>query len=252
MCPSGADNAWFSQSMADVSPATSGVELVTPALTAQDEAVRGALTRAIARLGRAPSPDALAAEVGCDTTALDTHLRRLADAHALLLHPCSTRPWVVHPFALSPGSCFVRTAAHGYWANCLYCAFGIAAALDVDAVVTTRYGGEDETVRYEVRRGSGPVTGGTDVFHLSTPPARWWDNVIFACASFQPFASEADIDRWCDTHGFPRGASLSMPALWAFARDWYGSYLSEPWRKRTRAEVAALFARHGLVGAFWR
>jgi hypothetical protein len=107
----------------------------------------------------------------------------------LLLHPHACEPWVVHPFALAPGSCWVQTNERGYWANCLYCAFGIAAALRRDAVVTTRFGGEAESVRYVISDGAPDRRD--DVFHLSTPAARWWDNVIFACSSFQPFASEA-------------------------------------------------------------
>ncbi|MEO5821639.1 MAG: hypothetical protein ABIT71_14150 [Vicinamibacteraceae bacterium] len=46
-------------------------------------------------------------------------LRRLQDAHALQLHPLGCRPWVVHPFALAPGSCWVQTPRIGYWAQCL-------------------------------------------------------------------------------------------------------------------------------------
>jgi hypothetical protein len=217
-----------------------------------DERVRSVLTRAIAELGYAPSNEALAARVPCDVPALDAHLRRLAAAQALLLHPNSTRPWVVHPFALSPGSCWVKTPQKGYWANCLYCAMGIAAALDSDAVITTRYGGEDEPARYEVTRGQGVVSPGSDVFHLSTPPARWWDNVIFSCATFQPFRSTKEVDRWCSDHALPRGATMSIPQLWAFARDWYGGYVSQPWHKRTPAEVSALFIKHDLLGDFWR
>lgn len=216
-------------------------------LSDADERVRGALTRAIADLGRAPPPEALAAMVGCDLATLEAHLRRLADAHSLLLHPGSTRPWVVHPFALAPGSCWVRTPQRGYCANCLYCAFGIAAATDSHAVITTRYGGEEEQVQYEVQRGIGVTSPGSDVFHLSTPPARWWDNVIFACSTFQPFRSQEDIDRWCRDHALPRGATLSIPRLWDFAREWYGTYLSAPWRKRTKREVTALFTKHGLT-----
>lgn len=224
---------------------------MTTLLSDEDERVRGALTRAIAELGHAPSQEALATTVGCNLATLQAHLRRLADAHALLLHPDSTRPWVVHPFALAPGSCWVRTPRRGYWASCLYCAFGIAAALDSDAVIATRYGGEDEPAQYEVQRGIGVSSPGSDVFHLSIPPARWWDNVVFACSSFQPFRSENDVDRWCRDHGFPRGATMSIPQLWGFARDWYGTCLSEPWRKRTKGEVRALFAKHGFTGEFW-
>lgn len=218
-------------------------------LTHTDLAVRGALTRAIATLGHAPENAALARDLELARPALEESLRRLHDAHALLLHPNSTRPWVVHPFALSPGSCWVDTGERGYWANCLYCAFGIAAATRRDAVISTRIGGESEPVRYTIA--GGRPAASTDVFHLSTPVAHWWDNVIHACASFQPFRAERDIDAWCARHALPRGATLTIPALWDFAGDWYGAYLNEPWRKRSTPEARELFARHGLTSAFW-
>ena len=218
-------------------------------LTRDDERVRGALTRAIARLGYAPTNEELAVELQVPVDVLEASLGRLHDAHALLLHPHMCRPWVVHPFALSAGSCWVDTGVIGYWANCLYCAFGIVAATGRDALISTRIGGESEPVRYTVVDG---VPSPSDhVLHLSTPAARWWDNVIFACASFQPFRSDAEIEGWCRRHALPRGAIMTIPALWAFARDWYGAYLREPWQKRSSDEARALFTRHGLTSPFW-
>jgi hypothetical protein len=215
-----------------------------------DLVLRGTLTAMIAELGYAPSSDVIASRVGKSAAEVEAGLHRLHLAHALLLHPGSSRPWVVHPFALSPGSCWVQTPDTGYWANCLYCGFGIAASLRCDAVITTRYGGEAETVRYVVTEGQVQASG--DVFHLSTPVQAWWDNVIHACASFQPFRTEADAADWCRRHDFPKGASMSIPALWSFAQDWYGAYLTEPWRKRAREDVMELFERHGLTTEFWR
>lgn len=214
-----------------------------------DEEVRGALTRAIATLGHAPALDDLAAAVGRRPDDVAASLQRLHDAHALLLHPNSLRPWVVHPFALAPGGCWVRTPQRGYWANCLYCAFGIAAAVRSDAVITTRLGGEDETIQLRVIGGA--LQPEDAIFHLSTPPARWWDNVIYACASFQPFRREADVDAWCVAHAMPKGAIVSLPRLWDFASEWYGNYVHMPWRKRSADEVRDVFARHGLTGPFW-
>ena len=127
---------------------------MTAMIDQADEAVRGALTRAIARRGHAPGLDDLAGELCRDPADVAGSLQRLADAHALLLHPGTTRPWVVHPFALSPGSCWVETARGGYWANCLYCACGIAAALRCDAHIHTRYGGEAEAVTFRVADGA--------------------------------------------------------------------------------------------------
>jgi hypothetical protein len=224
------------------------------ALSEFDQDLRGLLTRSIAERGRAPSNDELAAAAGVDAATAEASLRRLHDSHSLLLHPHKCEPWVVHPFALTAGSCWVDIGEHmapelGYWANCLYCAFGIAAATGRSAVVTTRYGGERITTAYRIAEGR--LLDHHGIFHLSTPAARWWDNVVAACASFQPFSDEADIDPWCERHGMPRGATMSLEALWRFASDWYGFYLAEPWRKRTAEEVRALFAAHGLNGPFW-
>lgn len=219
-------------------------------LSAADQDLRGLLARMIAERGHAPPLGELAEFAGLDEAETERSLRRLHGAHALLLHPDSCEPWVVHPFALSPGSCWVGTPARGYWANCLYCALGIAAALRSDAQITTRIGGESGTRLFRVENGE--LIDRDFVFHLSTPVERWWDNVIHACASFQPFACEAEVDPWCARHALPRGAVLSPAALWRFASDWYENCLDEPWRKRTPDEVRALFGRHGLTGSFWQ
>jgi len=49
----------------------------------------------------------------------------------------------------------------------------------------------------------------------------------------------------------PKGAVLSLPQLWGFARDWYGGYVNESWRKRSAEEAQRVFRRHGLTGPFW-
>ncbi len=218
-------------------------------LSAADQDLRGLLTRMIAERGHAPPLAELAEAARLDEAEIERSLRRLHDAHALLLHPNRCEPWAVHPFALSAGSCWVETPTGGYWANCLYCALGIAAALRSDARIVTRLGGEGETRYFRVENGG--LVDRDGVFHLSIPVARWWDNVIAACASFQPFAREADIGPWCERHAMPRGAVMSLDALWRFASDWYGDYLDEPWRKRSAAETRALFDRNGLTGPFW-
>jgi hypothetical protein len=219
------------------------------ALSPFDQDLRGLLTRMIAERGHAPSLEELAEAASATPTETEAALHRLHGAHALLLHPHKCEPWPVHPFALSAGSCWVETEARGYWANCFYCGLGILAALGSDGAITTRLGGESETRVYRVA--GSELLDANGVFHLSTPVARWWDNVIHACATFQPFASEVEIDRWCERHAMPRGAVMTLPALWGFAQDWYGNYLREPWRKRTPDEVRALFSRHGLTGPFW-
>src|SRR4028119_615096 len=101
-----------------------------------DQDLRGLLTRMIAACGHAPSLEVLSQAANLPMEATAASLRRLHEAQALLLHPHKGEPWAVHPFALSPGSCWVETPKRGYWANCLYCGFGIAAALRSDAQIS--------------------------------------------------------------------------------------------------------------------
>ena len=117
-------------------------------------------------------------------------------------------------------------------------------------MITTRLGGEDEAVEFRVTDAHLEPHDGY-VFHLAIPAARWWDNVIFACASFQPFRAEADVDAWCARHALPKGAVLTLPQLWGFAREWDGDYVHGTWRKRSAEDIRAVFARHGLTGPFW-
>jgi hypothetical protein len=120
-------------------------------LSLADQDLRGLLARMIAKRGHAPAMAELAEAAGLSEAQTEAALRRLHEAHALLLHPHRCAPWVVHPFALSAGSCWVDTAERGYWANCLYCGLGIAAATRSDTRITTRLGGEGETHIFRLR-----------------------------------------------------------------------------------------------------
>ena len=127
---------------------------------------------------------------------------------------------------------------------------GIGAALGRDVEIHTRIGGEHEPIVVHITNGK--VQEDDLLLHLSTPVREWWDNVIHACASFQPFRSKADIEVWCARHDLPLGAIVPLPKMWGFAADWYGDYLSEPWKKRSTNEVKELFAKHGFTDEFWR
>lgn len=143
----------------------------TEQLSDFDSHVRGELTRAIAELGYAPTNDELARRVGGSVGTVEAALDRLHASHSLLLHPHRRTPWVVHPFALSPGSCWVQAAKRGWWANCLYCGMGIAAAIREDVSIHTRIGGEAEEIVVNIVDGV-PIE--TDLlFHLSTPVQEW-------------------------------------------------------------------------------
>lgn len=66
------------------------------------------------------------------------------------------------------------------------------------------------------------------------------------------FRSEEHVDRWCETRGFSRGATLTLEQQWRLADAWYAGRLAPDWRRKTPEEAEALFTELGLTGAFWR
>jgi hypothetical protein len=200
--------------------------------------------------GHAPDLPELAAALGSTDAAVEASLRRLAENHGLVLHPSSSRIWVIHPFALQPTPFWVSSARGAWWGNCAWCSLGIAALASGDVTIATYLGAEQERIEIHVRDGA--VVEDELVVHFSIPVARAWDNVFYYCATVLVFRSEADIDRWCAQHRIDKGAIVPIRQAWELARAWYGNHLAPDWRKWTPAEAQSIFDGAGLTGSFWR
>ena len=66
------------------------------------------------------------------------------------------------------------------------------------------------------------------------------------------FRSEEHRERWSDSRGLGRGATLSLTVLWRLADIWYRDRMSPSWRRRTPDEAQAVFSDVGLTGDFWQ
>jgi hypothetical protein len=65
------------------------------------------------------------------------------------------------------------------------------------------------------------------------------------------FRSEEHRDKWLTARGLEHGATLTVVRQWELARVWYGDRMEPGWRRRTPAEVQAVFESFGLTGPFW-
>lgn len=197
--------------------------------------------------GFASTTGELAATLKIDRLRIEASLRRLHEGHGVVLHPGSTEVWIAHPFSSSPSGVFVRDGERGWWAPCLWCGMGIATLAAPGATLTARYGGEDDSVRIDLRDPTSPI-----VVHFATPPREAWNNVLHWCATVQPFQRAEDVDAWCARHRLPRGVIVPIEQVQRLGRAWYGRHLDEDWKKWTIAEAQAIFDSVGLTGDFWR
>jgi Alkylmercury lyase len=208
------------------------------------------LIRGLIADGACPSQSALAQSLGLTPLEIESLLRGLAAIHGVVLHPHVCEPWIVHPFSLTPASHWIESRREGWWAPCVWCAFGVAALVGGDVRIHTRYGGQSEALAIPVSEGE--PYGLDDVWvHFAIPPAHAWDNVHRHCALVLPFHSRDEIAAWCHRHRLPQGEAVPLPQVAHLAREWYGTHAHADWHKWTVAEAQAIFHRVGLRSDFW-
>ena len=138
---------------------------------ARDLELRNEVYRRFVELGRAPRLDELE---GDDVPAA---MRRLHDAHALVLEADGWAIRMAHPFSAVPTPHRVLARDRWWYANCAWDAFGVLASLGVDGHVASSCPDCAEPIEIDVR--SGAPTAADDVVHINVPAAHWWDDIVF-------------------------------------------------------------------------
>jgi hypothetical protein len=152
--------------------------MVSPAggATDLDSSVRLAVYRAFVDDGRPPTPVELAGTLGLDVPDVEASLRRLADAHALVLAPGSPYLWMAPPFSAIPTPFDVAVGARRYFANCIWDALGVPACLHEDAAIRTTCPDCAEPLALDVRDDSLDASPGA-LLHFAVPAARGGEDI---------------------------------------------------------------------------
>ena len=197
-----------------------------------------------------PSNAELAAALGIPVPQIEESLRSLSDIHGIVLHPHVCEPWIIHPFSLTPTIHWIEGPRGGWWAPCIWCAFGVAVLARGKVNIHTRLEGQAESLIIPVADGH-PI-GMDDLWvHFAIPPARAWQNVHQHCAMVLPFRSPQGIHDWCERYRLPHGEAAPLPQVAGLARLWYGSHADPNWRKWTVTEAQDIFHQAGLKSKFW-
>ena len=139
----------------------------------RDLALRNEVYRRFVELGRAPT----SAELGSPAAEIEAGLRRLHDAHVLVLQPDGSTIRMANPFSAVPTPYVVEAGGRSWYANCGWDAFGIPAALGVDGHVSSTCPDCGDAIEIDIAgRRSVPDDA---VFHVLVPARRWWDDIGF-------------------------------------------------------------------------
>lgn len=130
-----------------------------------------------ARTGRVPQAPQIADALGRSESDVRLALHDLAAGKVLILASNDGQIWAANPFCAVPSGFRVEIADRKYWGICIWDAFGIAAALGRDAVISATCGDCGVPMRFEIR--SGQLAAGDGIVHFGVPAHHWWDNIGF-------------------------------------------------------------------------
>lgn len=143
-----------------------------------DTKVKLAIYEITAATGRIPNSAEVSVKLDIVESEVLGAFGRLHAKRLLLPEPNDpTRIRMAPPFSGIPTSFPVEANGQQYYANCVWDAYGIAAALNCDAISLASDGHTGEQLTLEVKNGA-PVLK-SYVAHFAVPAAHWWDNLIF-------------------------------------------------------------------------
>jgi hypothetical protein len=135
------------------------------------------LYETIAESGSVPTADEVAVLLETSVADVETAFAGLAGKRLLVLEPGETgKIRMAPPFSGVETPFLVRVGEQSYYANCVWDALGVLAALHRDGVVEASDGHTGEPMRLEVRDGK-PISRECAI-HFEVPAAHWWDDII--------------------------------------------------------------------------
>ncbi|HKP53891.1 MAG TPA: organomercurial lyase [Chloroflexia bacterium] len=151
----------------------------TPDFAALDFEVRRLIYDELIERGAVPGASQLAKVLGRTIGEVRDALKRMKEAHTLVLQEGDEEILMAMPFSAVPTPFLVKIGESAWWGNCIWDAIGIAAMVRKDAIITTSCGDCNDAMEVRIEDNSVRVTGGEGIVHFSVPAARWWDNIKF-------------------------------------------------------------------------
>src|SRR5262245_24675697 len=142
-----------------------------------DTSVKLEIYRTLARTGAAPTTSDVARALGVTGDEASAAFARLHAKRLLVPEPGDpSRIRMAPPFSGVPTQFRVRVGERRYFANCVWDALGIPAALHEAAIVEAADGHTGEPITLDVAP-TGPAPARC-VIHFAVPAARWWEDIV--------------------------------------------------------------------------
>ncbi len=144
---------------------------------AADWHIRLYIYEVMVQRGDAPDTQAIAAHFAISELEARRSLRRLHEAHVIVLQNGGDDILMAHPLSAAPTDYCVLVDRVALYANCAWDSLGIPAMLGRDARIEARHPLTRETVRYSIEDGQ-LQQDGDGIVHFALPFRQWYDDIV--------------------------------------------------------------------------
>lgn len=143
-----------------------------------DTTVKLKLYEIVAETAQMPSSVDIAVTLGAPVPDVEAAFARLQQKRLLVCEPGDqAHIRMAPPFSGIPTPFLVRVGSNAYYANCVWDALGIPAALHRDGLIIASDAWTNEPIPLEIRN-EAPVPQECAI-HFAVPAAHWWDDIIY-------------------------------------------------------------------------
>jgi hypothetical protein len=125
----------------------------------------------------APASKTIARQLSKPLAEVNAALLRLSEAHAVIARRESCEIWRVAPFSAVPTAFEVRVGEKRWWANCVWDALGVLAALNKDGQVVTCCPCCNQAMALTIQNGK--LQSVEAVIHFLLPVRQWYEDIVF-------------------------------------------------------------------------
>jgi len=142
-----------------------------------DDELRHYVYTNTAESGRPPRSGDVSAKLGVSKAEVLAGFARIREKRLLCLDAEGGEIVMAPPFSAAPTTFLVTAGERQYFANCVWDAYGIPAALRRDASIEASCGCCSAPMSLGVKNGSPVATEG--VAHFAVPASHWWDDLPY-------------------------------------------------------------------------
>ncbi len=131
-----------------------------------------------AQNAKIPVAAEVASELGVPREHVEDAFEQLYTKRLIVPEPGDrSRIRMAPPFSGIETTFLVEVGTKSYYANCVWDAFGIPAALHKDGIIHAVDGLTGERLQLEIK--GGKPTPSDYVAHFAVPAAHWWDDIVY-------------------------------------------------------------------------